>query len=75
MNRIVAITLVFILTLSVLSVPVSAVGENAATEPADTGDLFGLIIAALLSSAMALAALIVHKTRFVHEDCKKKTGG
>lgn len=75
MNRAVLIMLIFILTLSVLSAPVSAAGGSEAAEPADTGDLFGLIIAALLTSAMALAALIAHKTRFIHEDCKKKAGG
>ncbi len=50
--------------------PVLAVGAAAAEvdrAPADTGDLFSVIITMLLVSAMGVAALVTHKTRFVHE--------
>ena len=63
--------LIFIMTLSVLCAPASATGVS---EPADTGDLFGIVIAMLLASAMGVAALVTHKTRFDHEE-SKKTGG
>lgn len=73
MKQLIAMLMIFILTLSVLSVPAAA-AEAVATEPADTGDLFGVVIVMLLASAMGVAALVTHKTRFEHEE-NKKAGG
>lgn len=75
MKKVIAIMLILIMTLSVLSAPAAAAGENVvASEPADTGDLFGVVIAMLLTSAMAVAALVAHKTRFDHDEHKKAGG-
>ena len=75
MEKIIAIMLLLAFTVSVLCAPVSAAGESTvASGPADTGDLFGIVIAMLLASAMGVAALVTHKTRFIQEDCKKAGG-
>ena len=52
--------------------PAAAVEQN--TGPADTGDLFGVVIVLLLVSAIAVALLVLGKTRFVHEDPKDAGG-
>lgn len=75
MKKTVAIMLILILALSALSVSVAAAGESVSVqEPADTGDFFGMVIVMLLTSAMAVAALVAHRTRFVHDDSKKADG-
>lgn len=72
MKKTVSAMLIFAMTLSVLSVPAFAAEQ---VEPlADTGDIFGVVIAMLLASAMGVAALVAHKTRFVQEDTKKAGG-
>ena len=68
MKKIIAIALIFIMTLSVLSVGAAAAGQTVAeAEPADTGDMFGVVIVALLVSALGVAMLVFHKTHFVHD--------
>lgn len=67
--------LLMFIMLSALSVCVAAEGvAPVTTGPADTGDLFGVVIVMLLASAMGVAALVSHKTRFDQEDKKKADG-
>ena len=72
MKKVVSAMLICVMTLSVLFVPAFAVEQVEAL--ADTGDIFGVVIAMLLVSAMGVAALVAHKTRFVQEDTKKAGG-
>lgn len=68
MKKAIAILLIFIMTVSALSVCASATGEAAAASgPADTGDMFGMIIVALLVSAVGVAVLVACRTRFTME--------
>lgn len=68
MKRMIAILLICIVILSALSVGAAAAGQTVAeAEPADTGDMFGIVIVALLVSALGVAILVFHKTRFVHD--------
>lgn len=75
MKKIIAIMLILILTLSALSVSAFAAEDAvSAQEPADTGDFFSVVIVMLLTSAMAVAALVAHKTRFIHDESEKAGG-
>lgn len=75
MKKVIAMMLILILTLSALSVSAFAAEDAApAQEPADTGDFFGMVIVMLLTSAMAVAALVAHKTRFIHDESEKAGG-
>ena len=75
MKKAVSVTMLLLIVLSVLFVPSFAAEQaEVIAEPADTGDMFSIVIAMLLTSAMGVAALIAHKTRFVHEDTKKAGG-
>ena len=68
MKKLIAIVLICILTLSVLCVGAAAAGQTVMeAEPADTGDLFGIVIVALLVSAVGVATLVFHKTRFIND--------
>lgn len=58
--------------LWVTPLPAAAAGQT--TGPANTGDLFGIVIVLLLVSAIAVALLVLNRTRFVHED-QKDAGG
>jgi hypothetical protein len=72
MKKIIFVMLICVMTLSVLFVPAFAAEQVEAL--ADTGDIFGVVIAVLLASAMGVAALVAYKTRFVQEDAKKAGG-
>ncbi len=66
MKKLMTTLLLFVLCLCVLAVSGAATDGEAAA-PADTGDIFSIIITMLLVSAMGVAALVTHKTRFEHE--------
>lgn len=61
-----------LLLAAAMPMPAAAVEQN--TGPADTGDLFGVVIVLLLVSAIAVALLVLGKTRFVQEDCNNAGG-
>ncbi len=73
MKKLMFLLLNFILCLSVLSTGASAAGEATLENP-NTGDMFSMVIAMLLVSAMGVAALVANKTRFDLDDKKKKAG-
>ncbi len=66
-KKILSLALVLVLLMSIMSVGAAAVGGEAApaSENADTGDFFAIIIALLLISAIAVAVLVACKTRFL----------
>lgn len=69
MKRLIAFVFALLCT-----VPLSAAAAGDSAGPADTGDLFGVVIVLLLVSAIAVALLVLNRTRFVHEDCKNAGG-
>lgn len=67
MKKIIATLLICVMTMSALSVGAAAAEQTVSRAgPADTGDMFGVVIVALLVSALGVAILVFHKTRF---DC------
>ena len=71
MQRLIAVVMI-LLTVTALPLPAAAVGETAG--PDNTGDLFGVVIVLLLVSAIAVALLVLNRTRFVQDDGKKAGG-
>ena len=71
MKRLIAVAMI-LLTVIALPLPAAAAGETAG--PDNTGDLFGVVIVLLLVSAIAVALLVLGKTRFVQEDCNNAGG-
>ena len=71
MKRLIALALMLLI---VVSLPLPAAAAGHMSEPADTGDLFGVVIVLLLISAIAVALLVLNRTRFVQDDCKKAGG-
>ena len=71
MKRLIALALMLLIVVS-LPLPAAAAGETAG--PDNTGDLFGVVIVLLLISAIAVALLVLNRTRFVQDDCKKAGG-
>ena len=65
----------FLILLSLITaLPLRAAAAGETTGPADTGDIFGVVIVLLLVSAIAVALLVLNRTRFVHEDCENAGG-
>jgi hypothetical protein len=71
MKRWIAVVMI-LLILTALPLPATAAGETAG--PDNTGDLFGVVIVLLLVSAIAVALLVLGKTRFVQDDCNNAGG-
>ena len=71
MKRLIAVVMI-LLTVAALPLPAAAAGEIAG--PDNTGDLFGVVIVLLLVSAIAVALLVLNRTRFVQDDGKKAGG-
>ena len=71
MKRLIAVVMI-LLTVAALPLPAAAAGEIAG--PDNTGDLFGVVIVLLLVSAIAVALLVLNRTRVVQDDCKKAGG-
>ena len=71
MKRLIAVVMI-LLTVAALPLPAAAAGETAG--PDNTGDLFGVVIVLLLVSAIAVALLVLNRTRFVQDDCKMAGG-
>lgn len=65
-------SILMLLLVTALPLPAAAAGNSAG--PDNTGDLFGVVIVLLLVSAIAVALLVLNRTRFVHEDCEKAGG-
>lgn len=66
MKKLLSIVLLLAMLASMLCVDALAAGDAVpASENADTGDFFAIIIALLLVSAIAVAVLVACKTRFL----------
>ena len=72
MKRLIALALMLLLIVASLPLPAAAAGHVSG--PADTGDLFGVVIVLLLIFAIAVALLVLEKTRFVQDDCNNAGG-
>lgn len=71
MKRLIA-AMMLLWMLCVLPLRAAAAGETAGPDP--TGDMFGVVIVLLLVSAIAVALLVLGRTRFVQDDCKNAGG-
>lgn len=66
MKKLLSIALLLAMLVSMLCVGAFAATEAApASENADTGDFFAIIIALLMVSAIGVAVLVACKTRFL----------